>query len=123
VRADNVGHAVPTGFPDRNLLLVMQAFDGDGRELPCGATRLYAKQLVGQDGKSPAPFWRADPAFRDTRLRPGIADESVYTFPAAARSVRAKLLYREFWPETADAKGWPDNETTVRDVRVEVPGG
>jgi hypothetical protein len=123
VRADNVGHAVPTGFPDRNLVMVVQAFDADGRELPGGASRLYAKLLVGPDGKAPAPFWRADAAFRDTRLRPGVPDESLHSFPASAKSVRARLIYRRFWPEVADAKGWPDNETTVRDVRVEVPGG
>jgi hypothetical protein len=47
----------------------------------------------------------------------------LHRFPASAKSVRARLLYRRFWPEVADAKGWPDNETTVRDVRVDVAGG
>src|SRR5581483_1143730 len=34
VRADGVGHRVPTGFPDRNLVLAVEAFDDTGRPVP-----------------------------------------------------------------------------------------
>src|SRR5262249_40110971 len=102
VRADKVGHRVPTGFVDRNLVLV-EALDRDGKALPArtGPTlprvagkgfaglpgRLYAKLLTDFDGQSPVPFWRAQPDFADTRLIPGSADRAVFTFPAEADRV------------------------------------
>jgi hypothetical protein len=126
VRADGVGHRVPTGFVDRNLVLVVEALDHAGRpvaarrgpQLPAvagesAAGRLYARLLKDFDGYSPAPFWRADPAVTDSRLVPGRPDRSAYDFPAAVERVRVRLLYRRFWPDTARDKGWPDNETVV----------
>jgi nitrate/TMAO reductase-like tetraheme cytochrome c subunit len=129
VRADDVGHRVPTGFVDRNLVLVVEAFRDDGGKvdassgsrLPSDAGpnvagqpgRLFAKQLRDFDGRSPAPFWRADSELIDTRLRPGVAEVSTFEFPPAAKQIRARLLYRRFWPEVAVAKGWVENEIEV----------
>lgn len=129
VRADQVGHRVPTGFIDRNLVLHLEAFAADGRKLAASAGprlpvvagpeiagqagRLYAKQARDFAGNAPAPFWRADPEVLDTRLRPGNADVSRYVFPADTKQIRARLLYRRFWPEVAALKGWPDNEFEV----------
>lgn len=126
VRADNVGHRVPTGFVDRNLVLVVEAFDASnkplspisGPRLPAvagrsGAGRLYAKQLRDFDGNVPAPFWRADPNVIDTRLKPGEPDVSRYLFDRKTAHIRARLLYRRFWPEVAESKRWQGNETEV----------
>jgi hypothetical protein len=128
VRADGVGHRVPTGFPDRNLVLTLDAFDaaghrltGTGPEVDGRPGRLYAKLLRDFDGHGPAPFWRADPDFLDTRLKPGEPDESRYRFPAAAARVRVKLVYRRFWPEVAASKGWAGNESIVAECDREVP--
>jgi hypothetical protein len=65
---------------------------------------------------SPAPFWRAAPEVADTRLVPGVPDRLELAFPAAADHLRVRLLYRRFWQEVADAKGWADNETVIADV-------
>ncbi len=136
VRADGVGHRVPTGFPDRNLVLTVEAFDAAGRPLPAdGPTlppaagpavagkpgRLYAKLLRDFDGRAPAPFWRADPEFTDTALRSGEADKSAYRLPPTAARVRVRLLDRRFWPEVAAAKGWTDNERIVAEVERSLP--
>jgi hypothetical protein len=139
VRAEDVGHRVPTGFVDRNLLLVVDGIDGDGkpvtqykgpslpevagRELAGRPGRLYAKLLKDFDGHSPAPFWRADPKMIDTRLVPGRGDTATFTFPAKVQRVRVRLLYRRFWQQVAEAKGWPDNELTVADRTVDVAPG
>jgi hypothetical protein len=138
VRAESVGHRVPTGFVDRNLVLLVEALGADGKpvtartgpKLPRVAGketagrpgRLYAKVLKDFDGHSPAPFWRADPASTDTRLIPGRADASVFTFPPGADRVRVRLVYRRFWPEVADAKGWPDNEIILVDQTLTAAG-
>jgi hypothetical protein len=134
VLAHDVGHRVPTGFIDRNLLLVVEAFDAlgqpsallDGETLPATAGprlaglpgRLYAKQLRSADGLHPVPFWLAHDEPEDTRLYPGQADHREFRFAAATERVRVRLLYRRFWQEVADSKGWPDNEIVVVDRTV-----
>jgi hypothetical protein len=139
VRADGVGHRVPTGFIDRNLLLVVEAQDGAGAPVPARAGpalpptagrgvaglpgRLYAKRLSDPQGRSPIPFWRAHDEPEDNRLFPGRPDRSAFAFPAAAARVRVRLLYRRFWQEVAEDKGWPDNEITVADRTFQSPPG
>jgi hypothetical protein len=136
VRAEGAGHRVPTGFIDRHLLLVVEALDAQGHplaaiagpKLPSAATKplagqpgkLFAKLLRDYSGHSPAPFWRADPEPDDTRLTPGIADKSSYLFSRETRRVRVRLLYRRFWREVAEAKGWPDEDVVVSEKVVEV---
>ncbi len=82
IAVDGVGHRVPTGLPDRNLTLSVEAFDANGKaiaatsgpKLPAlagsdfngKAGKLFAKILKDWDGKSPVPFWRAAPEFVDT---------------------------------------------------------
>ena len=134
LRTEGAGHRVPTGFVDRNLVLLVTATDDAGRELPVRdgpklpvvagksmtgqAGRLYAKQLKDFDGRSPVPFWRADPDVTDTRLLPGQPDSATWRFPATATEVRVRIWHRRFWPEVAEMKGWTDNETLVLDRTV-----
>jgi hypothetical protein len=139
VRAEDVGHRVPTGFVDRNLLLVVEGVGAHGKAVPARAGptlpgpagrelagrpgRLYAKLLKDFDRHSPAPFWRADPKVTDTRLVPGRDDRACFTFPAGVERIRVRLLYRRFWQEVADTKGWPDNEMVVVDRYLAVVPG
>jgi hypothetical protein len=136
VHAEGVGHRVPTGFVDRNLVLVVHATDARGERVPLlnGPTlpaaagqavagrpgQLYARLLRGPKGEAPVPFWvdLAEP--EDTRLTPGRPEHSTYLFPGHAASVQVRLLYRRFWPQVADERSWPDNETVVIDRAVAV---
>jgi hypothetical protein len=134
VRADQVGHRVPTGFVDRNLLLVVEALGPNGSSIPPSlgpkipalagpewagkAGKVYAKRLTDFDGKSPAPFWRAKPEVEDTRLIPEQTDSVRWRFPAGSRRLRIRLIYRRFWPDTAKAKGWPQDDITVLDQQI-----
>lgn len=129
VRADGAGHRVPTGFIDRHVLLVAEAFGAGGEPLPPGdgpvlppvagkalagkPGKLYAKLLKDLDGHSPAPFWKADPDATDTRLTPGEPDRVTFTFPGGAARLRLRLLYRRFWRQVAEEKHWPDDEIVV----------
>lgn len=131
VLADNVGHRVPTGFIDRNLLLIVDAFDArnepmrliSGPQLPPTVGRpyagrpgwLYAKQLKSPDGKHPIPFWLAHQEPEDTRLLPGRPDRHAFQFAKGSNRLRVRLLYRRFWQEVAENKGWPDDEIVVVD--------
>jgi hypothetical protein len=131
VTADRVGHRVPTGFIDRNLVLVVEAKDHAGktvllksgptlpalaaRDLAGKSGRLYAKQWADKDGQRPLPFWRPSGKLKDTRLYPRQPDRVEFLFPQQVERVRVRLLYRRFWKQVADTKGWPNNEIVVVD--------
>jgi len=131
IEAEQVGHRLPTGFVDRNLVLVVEALGAGGSSLPPSqgpkipafagqewagkAGKVYAKRLTDFDGKSPVPFWRAKPEVEDTRLIPGQADFIQWRFPGGPSRLRLRLIYRRFWPETAKAKGWPQDDIVVID--------
>jgi hypothetical protein len=135
VSADGAGHRVPTGLPDRHLLLVADGEDASGRAvrmargptLPDAAGpglagrpgRLYAKLLHDFDGRSPAPFWAADPAALDNRLKPGTPDAVEMNFPPGLARLRVRVLYRRFWAEVARTKGWSDRDVVVLDETFE----
>jgi hypothetical protein len=138
VRADGVGHRVPTGFIDRHLLLVVEGLTADGKALlartgptlPAAAGpdlagrpgRLYAKFLRDPDGNGPVPFWREGAEATDTRLSPGEVDRADFVFPAAVVRLRTRLLYRRFWQEVARGKGWPDRDLIVNERTFDLPG-
>jgi hypothetical protein len=128
VRADQVGHRVPTGFIDRHLLLVVQAFDGAGNplppasgpRLPTAAGRwsgvpgwLYGKLLRDPHGNAPMSFWRPGSELTDTRLHAGQPDRRSFTFAERPSRVEVRLWYRRFWQTVAEARGWQDNDVLV----------
>jgi hypothetical protein len=128
LRAEHVGHRVPTGFVDRHLVLVVQAFDEaghsveaiDGPRLPPAAGtwagrpgRLFAKLLRGEHGEAPLPFWAPGSDVQDTRLLPGHPERQAFHFPHNAARVEVRLWYRRFWQQIADARGWTDNDLLV----------
>lgn len=131
--AENVGHRVPTGFPDRQVLLVVEAFDARGKpvaqtsgptlptaagDLAGRAGRVYARWPTDTGGHSPVPFWRALPEPRDTRLLPDRADECGFNFASPPESLRVRVLHRRFWAELLKAKGWPDHDLVVIDRKL-----
>ena len=93
----------------------------DGAKLPSAAGKgfaglpgwLYAKRLHTADGRSPVPFWLPHAEVTDTRLSPGQADRRSFTFAPGTERVRVRLLYRRFWRDVAERKGWPGNDTLV----------
>jgi hypothetical protein len=131
LRADNVGHRVPTGFIDRHLVLVVETWDAKGNRIaPSGGPKLdaaagpdlaglagwlYAKRLHAAE-RSPVPFWVPPETMTDTRLYPHESDRRTFTFPAAVSVVRTRLFYRRFWSETAEPFQWRDNEIVVHSI-------
>ncbi|MCR4412739.1 MAG: hypothetical protein NUV77_09980, partial [Thermoguttaceae bacterium] len=137
LRARDIGHRMPTGYPDRALLVWVSARDTKGRELalldgprlpPVAGIgnpregnlagqpgRMYAKSLEGLDGTQPVPYWRSNRVAFDTRLQPDQSDRLHFRFdhPQGAPLVSVKLLYRRFPKVMADQKGWPDNDLEI----------
>jgi hypothetical protein len=135
--AEGAGHRVPTGFVDRQLLLVVEGEDNargrleprSGPTLPAAAGpllagrpgRLYAKRLCDFDGRGPVPFWLAAPGADDNRLSPGRPDDLELTYPSSLARVRVRVLFRRFWHEVAAAKGWADTDSAVLDRPFDSP--
>jgi hypothetical protein len=128
VVAENVGHRVPTGFVDRNLILLVSASDAkgkrvdliDGPRLPSSAGKwkgaagtIYAKQLFGDSDRTPVPFWLHVEKTFDTRLRPEQPDRRTFEFAVGAQRVTVQVWYRRFWAAVADARGWTDDNLLV----------
>lgn len=134
LRADQVGHRVPTGFIDRHLVLAVDA-EGehgeiielrDGPRLPeaVGQTLadkpgfLFAKILTDDAGRSPLPFWLPPARITDTRLFPGQPDTRRFVFGGKAVHFRVRLWYRRLWHVVAPE---PDNEILLVDRRLSRP--
>ncbi len=129
--AQDVGHRVPTGFIDRQLILVVEGLTAAGQSvaLSAGPTlpgavgsewqgkpgRLYARLLSDEAGRGPVPFWRAHAEPEDTRLIPGQVDVRQFTFAPGLARLRVRVLHRRFWAEVALRKGWPDRDLVVID--------
>ena len=133
----DVGHRMPTGFIDRQLILVVDVRDASGNsvELRSGprlpnsagslsgkAGRLYAKQAIGLDGRTPLPFWMVPREVTDDRLSPSRPDRIEFVFADAAAKLHVRLLYRPFWEEVARSKGWPPDEIVVFDRTYLITG-
>lgn len=131
LKAHDVGHAVPTGYIDRHLLLVVEAWDDSDQRVPlqegsrldqlAGAAleglpgRLFGRPLRDAKGNSPAPFWRVADLVADSRIQADQTVTSRFRFAAPPRRVRVRLLYRRFWEATRRQKNWPDDTRVVFD--------
>ncbi len=132
VTNDQTGHHVPTGVTIRNMILLVEAFDGDGKPLASTGTqtvdalggvgdplqgnfaglpgKLFAKVNGNVEGKGPTFFTDATSILWDNRIPALGSDTSHYRFALAGRDdkvrVRARLVYRRSWRALVDAKGW-----------------
>jgi hypothetical protein len=138
VTALRVGHRLPTGFIDRQLILVVRAFDEKGRTvgllqgetLPASTGKwsalpgaLFAKQLVGEAARTPVPFWLPVERTNDTRLSPELPERRAFVFEHGIRHVVVQLWYRRFWQEVAAARGWTDNDSLIHEIAISCGGG
>src|SRR5262249_7665871 len=135
IAAQSVGHAVPTGFIDRHLILVVEGFDKQGKPLraqagptlPDAAGKslagfsgdLFGRLMVSSKGDL-VPFWLAKESPKDPRLHRGKPIERTWTFAATLSEARVRLIYRRSWEDVARAKRWPDNEIVIIDRRIGV---
>jgi hypothetical protein len=135
VTAKNVGHRIPTGFPDRNLILLVEGFDAKGRRVMPHRKLFNLSDLAGQEWKGLQgtifakkfinlgrqqeglfPFWRAGGSLiDDSRLNPEEPNTNYYRFEWDLDHIRVRLVYRRFWESVRLAKGWPNDEITVVD--------
>lgn len=132
------GHALPTGMPFRNMLLVIEAtVDGTPLEYvgedvvpDYGGTWAgrpgagFAKVLGDAKGTRNVDFWNATQVLEDTRL-PALGELTAYysfELPQTGGkvSVTATLVYRKFFEQLAAKKGWDVGEVIMTQEMAEL---
>ena len=140
----NAGHALPTGMPFRNILLVVEAtVDGEALSQSGGPTvpeyggkgqtpgdyadqpgKGYARLLGDGHGQRIVEFWDATEVIEDTRLRAAEVDAVELRFDAPAgdadATIQARLIYRRMYRDIAVDKQWDDNEVIMAEAQVEL---
>ena len=133
VSNDKTGHDVPTDFPLRQVILVIDVLDEEGNkiELSEGETiPFYGGEgnqklgyYAGQTGKifmkvlqelwtevyPSGSYWNPTRIMSDNRLSPFKTDTSAYTFDISGSKtvfVNIRLLFRRATKELMDQKGW-----------------
>lgn len=122
VVAEGVGHRVPTGFVERQVILVVEGRDvGDNSVSLTSGPRLprdVGQPLAGLPGRvfgrdrGRVPFWLAAREAADTRLRPGVPEAWEFRFSNAVAAVRVRLLHRRLWGDD------PRHDLVIRDDRM-----
>ena len=79
LRNDGAGHAVPSGLPERRLQVGVELLDERGRVV-AQVEHSRGRFLVDERGHE-APFYAAVRDVKDSRIRPGQTEHSVFTLP------------------------------------------
>jgi hypothetical protein len=139
---DLTGHHVPTDAPTRQMLLVVEAVDSQGKRLklldgPVQPT--YSGNYAGQPGKSyakvlrdewtgeapTAAYWRTVTIKEDTRLAAFENDLSRYVFDLPAgemAEIRVRVWFRRTFQSIAEEKGFTDPDILMEETILQVQG-
>lgn len=112
------GHAAPTGFPGRQIVLRVSVLDTAGRIVE-RSERTYARVLVNAAGKE-VPFTAARSEAADTRLAAGEVRRESFSFKGVdgPGAIAAELLWRRISPDIASALGLKLEEQRIHETRV-----
>lgn len=113
----NSGHALPTGFPGRQLVLSVSLVDAEGREIAAEG-RVYGRVLVDAGGRE-VPFYAAFTEASDNRLGAGETRKESFSFRLGGPgAVRARLSWRRLSPALSLALGQEMEERVLAEARV-----
>lgn len=146
----NAGHRLPTGESSRNLILLVEAKDGDGQLLNLisgpkvpdwGGVgnnssdyanhpgKGFARIMVDKKGNTNVPTWQAVTVLSDNRLKPKVVDQSDYLFSLPANidreevSVTAKLIYRKKFKTAAITDEKLLKEMIIEEKTIDLDSG
>lgn len=113
LRNENAGHDVPTGLPERRLVLRASTYDGADHEID-KAERSYGRVLVDAAG-DPAPFYAASRVASDTRiLSDETREESFELSLPSAGEVRIELVWQAIAPAIASKLSLPTGDVVLQ---------
>ena len=110
---NQAGHALPTGFPGRLMILMVEGRDAEGavvwkniesNPMTDSPKSVFNKVYVDADGK-PTPAAFAQELKRDNRLKAGETRTLTYEVPPSVTAVDAKLVMRLLPPKLATKLG------------------
>ncbi len=113
LRNENAGHDVPTGLPERRLVLRATTIDTAGHEVD-RAERAYGRVLVDAAG-DPAPFYAATRVASDTRILADEAREESFelSLPSAGE-VHVELVWQAIAPAIARKLSLPTGDVVMQ---------
>jgi hypothetical protein len=112
VRNVRAGHPVPTGLPERRIVVEAEAIDKSGK-VTGRATASYGRHLVDGSGR-PAPFYLAESELNDNRIRPKESRRERFSLSAANQgTLKIRVLWRAVDPDIARRLGLDHSETEV----------
>jgi hypothetical protein len=85
-------HYVPSGLPERRIVVRVRALDGAGAET-WKEQRELGRQLVDASGKEVA-FWAAKRVGADTRIAPGGQTTVTFAVPPGSGKLELQIVYR-----------------------------
>jgi hypothetical protein len=134
---DKTGHHVPTGAPQRHLILMVKAIAADGQPLSSVNGPLlpdwtgdyaglpgevYAKILEDEwTGETPtAAYWRPVRLVEETRIAAFETATSRYRFALGdgldeSVTVEVRLIFRRAFQALMDQKGWDDPDIIMEE--------
>ncbi len=145
---DKTGHHVPTDSPLRQMILLVNATDGQGQVLPLligekipewgGVGDPSKGYFAGLPGKGYAKilmelwteispsgaYWNPTRIVSDNRIPAFESDTSTYTFtvPSDGKvNVKISLLFRRAFKELMDQKGWDVADIVMEEETLTLP--
>lgn len=138
----NGGHWVPTGETMRSVMLLIDAFDSNGKPLKmtkgsrlpewtgvgdaekgayAGLPGVAFARVLGDDkGQVHVPFWQATRIVSDNRIRPKSTVTLEFEFalddPEDEPTAEAKLIYRPVVKPLAEKKSWPIQDIVITSI-------
>ena len=140
---DKTGHHLPTGAPMREVILVVEARDADGKMLALESGDVlpeWAGDIAGEPGRifekllqddwtgemPTGAYWRPVTIVSDTRIPALQTDISQYQFEmdtSETATVDVRLLFRRNFQELADQKGWEDSDILMEQTLIDIEEG
>jgi hypothetical protein len=119
LKNNHAGHDIPSGLPERRLILRTSIVDAAGTSLK-SAEHSYGRVLVDEQG--PAPFYAATRAAEDSRIAPLETRQQDFQLPAPDRgSVDVTVVFVDVAPDIARRLDIASSEEIV--AKVTVPFG
>ncbi len=144
VTNSGAGHTFPGAATLRNVILVVDAVDEDGKPLAHAGSRkevlpplagvghsprdfgghvgaMFARPFATKSGKAPTGGFNADHVLFDTRIYPGQTAHRSFHFKAPASGharVRVRLIYRWAFKPLVDKKGWKMDDIVIFDRKL-----
>lgn len=138
---DRTGHHIPTDFPIRSMILVVEALDSEGNRLALAdgpvnpdfsgdygglPGKTFAKVLRDEwSGEMPTgAVWRTVTIVEDTRIPALETDTTRYTFDAPAGediTVNVRLIFRRAFYTLMQQKGWNDPDILMEHATLQIP--